>query len=56
MASPTKYAAWKASPEMIKGGQWNKIQFDYQTPEVRNESRSAQVLCVEPEPEAGVCG
>lgn len=35
---PYKYAAWKASPEMIKAGQWNKIQFDYQTPEVRNES------------------
>jgi hypothetical protein len=23
---------------MIQKGQWSKIQFDYQTPEVRNES------------------
>lgn len=35
---PYKYAAWKPSPDMITRGQWRKIQFDYQTPEVRNES------------------
>ena len=35
---PYKYTAWRANADLIQPGQWSKIQFDYQTPEVRDES------------------
>jgi hypothetical protein len=35
---PYKYAAWTVPSGVIRAGKWTKIQFDYQTPEVRNES------------------